>query len=354
MCRSAAALGVRSTVLVLSPNPNPSEVETDGHRVVRCPIDFTVSSARFGFRAIARLRSLATDADVLQFHYPWPFGDLALLSSRVRRPYVVAYHSDIVRQRLLRLAYRPLERRFLARASLLIASSPQYAATSPNLLRHEAKVRVVPLGLDPVTYPSVPSALLESWRERIGGRFLMFHGVLRYYKGLQFLLEAARRTQARIVIVGDGPMGAQLRSLSASLGGNQPVFTGRIPEIDKRALLELCAGIVFPSFLRSEAFGISLMEGALYGKPLISCELGTGTSHINVHGVTGLVVAPADPQALAGAIDVVWNDPHQAAAWGAAARRRFDALFHADRMAAGFRDAWRSALSGGAPAEVPA
>ena len=73
---------------------------------------------------------------------------------------------------------------------------------------------------------------------------------------------------------------------------------GYLLEDDKVALINLCYAVVFPSHLRSEAFGISLLEGAMYGKPLISSEIGTGTSHINIDGETGLVVPPNDPVAL--------------------------------------------------------
>ena len=79
-------------------------------------------------------------------------------------------------------------------------------------------------------------------------------------------------------------------------------FLGAIPDEDKVALLTLCYGVVFPSHLRAEAFGVSLLEGAMFGKPMISSEIGTGTSHVNVGGVTGLVVPPGDSAALRAAL----------------------------------------------------
>ena len=55
-------------------------------------------------------------------------------------------------------------------------------------------------------------------------------------------------------------------------------FFSRLSDIDKAALLTLCYGVVFPSHLRSEAFGISLLEDVVYGKPMISSEIGTGNT----------------------------------------------------------------------------
>jgi glycosyltransferase involved in cell wall biosynthesis len=84
-----------------------------------------------------------------------------------------------------------------------------------------------------------------------------------------------------------------------------------------------------------------LLEGAMYGKPLISCEIGTGTSYVNVANETGLVVPPADPVALRGAIDRIWNDEVLAAQLGAAARQRFCKLFTADKMADAYVNLYR-------------
>ena len=98
------------------------------------------------------------------------------------------------------------------------------------------------------------------------------------------------------------------------------------------ALLQLSRALVFPSHLRSEAFGISLLEGAMFGKPMISSEIGTGTSYINNHGETGLVVPPGDAAALRQAMDRLWVDADMAARMGAAAQQRYEQLFTAARM----------------------
>ncbi|PKD78411.1 glycosyltransferase, partial [Escherichia coli] len=101
-----------------------------------------------------------------------------------------------------------------------------------------------------------------------------------------------------IVIVGAGPIESELREQAQNLGLKNVHFLGALPDEDKSALLTLSYGIVFPSHLRSEAFGISLLEGAMYRKPMISSEIGTGTTFINVNDQTGLVIPPSDPSAL--------------------------------------------------------
>jgi rhamnosyl/mannosyltransferase len=85
--------------------------------------------------------------------------------------------------------------------------------------------------------------------------------------------------------------------------------------------------LVLPSHLRSEAFGMVLVEAAMIGKPMISCEINTGTSFVNADGETGFVVEPGSPRALAEAMSRLLEDEALALQMGQAARRRYEQLF---------------------------
>jgi glycosyltransferase involved in cell wall biosynthesis len=113
-------------------------------------------------------------------------------------------------------------------------------------------------------------------------------------------------------------------------------FVGPVADDDKIALLTLCHALTFPSHLRSEAFGISLLEAAMFGKAMISTEIGTGTSYVNVDGETGLVVPASDPGALRKAMGTLWNDGRLASELGANARLRFETKFTAERMVSAY------------------
>ncbi|MDE2429657.1 MAG: glycosyltransferase, partial [Burkholderiales bacterium] len=119
---------------------------------------------------------------------------------------------------------------------------------------------------------------------------------------------------------------------------------GALPETDKVALLTLCYALAFPSHLRSEAFGISLLEGAMFAKPMISSEIGTGTTYINIGGQTGLVVPPSDPAAFRQAMEYLWNHPSEAHCMGQKAQERYQELFTADNMAANYARLYRQIL----------
>lgn len=327
-----ARRGIATDVLALAGRGCAPLAEVHGYRLHRVPRDFELASTGVAWRAFARFAALARQADVVHYHFPWPWMDVVHFATRVCKPTVVTYHSDIVRQQALLRLYQPLQNRFLRSVDAIVATSPNYLHTSPVLARLAHKVQVIPIGLDKDAYPTPAPERLQAWRQRLGARFFLFVGVLRYYKGLHILLQAAQGQGWPIVIAGAGPIEAELKAQAAALGLRQVHFLGFVSEDDKAALLQLCHAVVFPSHLRSEAFGVSLLEGAMFGKPLISCEIGTGTSYINIAGETGLVVPPADPAALRAAMQQLWTHPAQAAAMGERAQQRHAQHFSATQM----------------------
>lgn len=340
-------LGVEPTVLSLSRKPEENSVFFDGHWAYKALLDLEIASTGFSLGAFKRFGELAAQADVIHYHFPWPFMDLVHFGMRVRKPTVVTYQSDIVKQSTLLQVYRPLMHLFLNSVDRIVVASPNYLETSAVLRRRRAKTVVIPNGLDAKDYPAPTEARLQQWRARFTGRFFLFTGVLRYYKGLHVLIEAARLSGYPVVIVGSGPMEQALRAQADASRLSNVHFVGALEEEDKIALLTLCSGVVFPSHLRSEAFGLSLVEAAMFGKPMISCEIGTGTSFINLDKVTGLVVPPADAPALAAAMARMWNDTDMAQRFGQNAVERYESLFTSEKMAISYAKIYQDLVSNG-------
>ena len=349
MCVSTGRLGVSNTVLSLSRHDRLVPFEFEGHTVHRVPLNAEIASNAISLQSIGALARMAQEADVVHYHFPWPFMDLAHFMARVNKPTVLTYHSDIVRQRNLLRLYAPLRDRFLDSVDAIVAASPNYLASSPVLDRYRDKTKVITYGLDKNTYPQADPVRLAHWRARLGPKFFLFVGVLRYYKGLHILLEAAAGLDYPIVIVGAGPIEHELKQQAARLKLKNVVFLGALDDADKVALLTLSYALSFPSHLRSEAFGISLLEGAMYGKPMISCEIGTGTTYINIDGDTGIVVPPSDPQALRVAMQRLWENPEMARQMGRRAEMRYQELFTSEKMASNYLSLYESL----APRRVP-
>ncbi len=279
---------------------------------------------------------LVKNFDLIHYHFPWPFADMLHLQWKICKPSLVTYHSDVIRQKFWMRLYAPLMNRFLNLVQSIVSTSPQYASSSPVLQTFKEKTAVIPIGIDRHTYPALSSERVDYWRARLGERFFLFVGRMCYYKGLPVLLEALLGTEYPLILIGSGPAESALREQAQRWNLKKVQFLNNISEEDKIALLYLCLGFVFPSNFRSEAFGVSLLEAAMMGKPMISTELGTGTSYVNEHQVTGLVVPPNDPYALRTAMTFLWEHPEAASRMGQAAERRHATLFTGEKMFEGY------------------
>lgn len=345
LSQALSEIGVATDVLALSSNPARGPATIGNHRAHYAKLNFEIASTGVSLAAIGKFRRLAAAADIVHYHYPWPYMDVVHFAARAQKPTVITYHSDIIRQKRLRVIYRPLERLFFSSVDAIVPTSPNYVATSPILRRYQDKLRVIPIGIDEAQYPEVSQQRKSYWRQRFGERFFLFVGMLRYYKGLHILLEAIPGAEYPVLIVGAGPIEPDLREQAEHLKANNVHFLGALPDEDKVALLELAAAAVFPSHLRAEAFGIFLLEGAMFAKPLISSEIGTGTSYVNIDGETGIVVEPGDPSALRRAMDYIWTHPDEAARLGKNGRLRYETLFTAQAMAKEYIALYRSIMA---------
>ena len=125
LIRAAVPFGVTSEVLSLSSDSTLGIVTVDGHQVHRAKLDFSISSTSFSASVFSLFSKLAKDADIIHYHYPWPFMDLVHFFTRHKKPTVVTYHSDIVKQKNMLKLYRPLKQLFLADVSRIVATSPK-------------------------------------------------------------------------------------------------------------------------------------------------------------------------------------------------------------------------------------
>jgi len=347
--------GVEARILTLSPNPVPGVVDYPEGQVIREKSWAAPASCDLGGPcSVMKYREMAAWADVVHFHFPWPFADVLHLLGRTRKPTVMTYHSDIVRQKALGAIYGPLMRRTLRSMSAVVATSPAYAQTSETLAAcvSTERLKTIPLGIIDYHDAPLPDSVQRDVESRLGltdgEPYFLALGVLRYYKGLHTLVEAAPGIGAKLVIAGSGPERERLEALARQHGAHDVVFAGQVTHEEKVALLKGCHAMVLPSHLRSEAFGMVLVEAAMFGKPMVCCEVGSGTSFVNEDGVTGFVVPPESPAQLAAAINRLALDEALARTMGAAARERYERLFSGPALGSAYRSLYEEVLRGGA------
>lgn len=351
-----AERGHRVTVLVTSRDHTTLVAQPQANMtVIKAARTFYAASTPLSAAMFAYARQLRPD--LVHLHIPYPPGDIAARCVRGHPPLIITYHSDIVRQKNLLRAYRPLLEATLHRAATIIATSPNYIASSPFLKRYAAKCVVVPLGIEIERFADVENSKLTAVEhstfktQNPTRKTLLFVGRLRYYKGLHVLLDALPLVDATLLIGGTGPELARLAAQAAQLGVASRVrFLGDVADADLPALYHSADVFVLPAHLRAEALGLALIEAMASGLPCVSTELGTGTSFVNKHGETGLVVPPADRAALAHALNALLADAALRQRYGAAARERARTLFSRQSMVDGvervYADALRESVKG--------
>ena len=341
--------GYQVQVLVTNTSPQTVTEEINGVPVIKAGCPFRISGAPISPALYAWLRRL--EPDIAHLHFPNPPGELGQLFFGRSRRFVLTYHSDVVRQKVLLKVYKPFLWRVLSRADAITVSNPRYIETSPYLSPFADKCTVIHHGQDLTRFAHPdPNQACTEQSERVAAirarytttpkspfnsprPLLLFVGRLRYYKGLEVLIEAMRDIEAHLLIVGDGPMHQEWEALTVELALTEQVtFLGHIPDAELPAYYQACNVFVLPSTHRSETWGAVQIEAMACGKPVVCTELGTGTSYVNLHGETGLVVPPRDSAALAQAINQLLADPDLRRRLGEKGQQRAEQEFSKEVM----------------------
>ena len=325
LAEAQVAAGHQVSVLVCDPGIRTHRSTYNGVELIKAGRLFTAASMPI---SLSQPWLLARHhPDIIHVQSPYPLGEMSAWLFGGRTPFVLSYQSDIVRQKNLLKVYGPFLKRVLRRADRILANSPRYIETSPWLQPVKDKCLAVPIGID-VQHFRPPRTPYD------GPPTLLFVGRLRYYKGLDTLIAAlVELPGVHLKLVGIGPMYSDLRKQVEALNLHQRVhFLGEVDDAHLPELYHQAHIFVLPANARSEAYGIVLVEAMASGLPCISTELGTGTSWVVQHGVTGYVVPPRDPPAMAAAIRKMLADPTALVTMGRAARARVEAEFTQELM----------------------
>jgi glycosyltransferase involved in cell wall biosynthesis len=198
---------------------------------------------------------------------------------------------------------------------------------------------VMPMGVDTKRFRADPRSRLPSEKT------VLFVGRLAEKKGLEYLVRAfpevlSRHPDARLIVVGDGPLRGELEALARELRLEERVqMVGGKPPSELPRFYSACRIFVGPSVVArsgdTEAFGLVFAEAMAAGRPVVATSVG-GVADIVIHGRTGLLVEPESPAALARAINELLDSQAAAEKMGEVARRWVRRKFDWRNVAAGY------------------
>jgi glycosyltransferase involved in cell wall biosynthesis len=332
-------------VRVVSVSENQSHDLIDGIIADSYKKSFGISSMPVSIDLAKHFNKIVEDTDIIHLHYPYPFTEIMSLSPRIKKPIVVTYHAPIVGRNLLMRCYSPFARRLFQKASVIVPTSQNLADSEKILRDFKSKIRPIGLWVGNGRFDDSTS-VDETFKKEVSalGEYALFAGVLRKYKGLHYLLDAAKNVDKNIAIVGKGPLEKDLlKRIETEKIHNVHMF-GYQNDNNLSYLFKHCSFFVLPSQTRGECFGVVLLEACHYAKAMISTELGTGTSWVNKDGLTGFVVPPGDYFALSQKMNFLFENPEQCRLMGDNAFRRSCVLFDPNKLGTEYLKIYRELL----------
>ena len=301
----------------------------EGIDIVRLPRYVEVFGTPLYSGIAESLRSAGPD--IVHLHWPNPCAVMGYLQSGHRGHLVVTYHSDVMGRYLLQKGFAPFLHTVLNRADIILATSPNYIASSEILSCYTRKCRVVPLGISLKDFQNVDEREVAAIRSRFQKPIVLSVGRLVHYKGFEYLIRSMEHVQGQLLIVGDGPLRNELQNqiLQSGIADRAEILS----HVKDAAPYYHAADVfVLPSITRAEAFGIVQAEAMATGKPVVNTSLATGVPYVSIDGVTGLTVPAKDAPALAQAINQILADMDLRRRFGNAAQQRAQTSFDARQM----------------------
>ncbi len=285
--------------------------------------------------------------DVVVHHAPFPLTDLGALLMPRGSAFIIHWHAEVIGRPMLMKLLAPLFRLSLKRADRIIVSDRAIVENSPFLKDFAEKCVVVPYGCDVAYWGELTSAqrkAVDRLQER-HPKLVVAIGRLVSYKGYEVFLRAMQDVDAEAVIVGEGQLKADLRSLAEKLGILDRVkFLGVLEPDEVKQYVYAAKVLAFPSVTEAEAFGIVQLEAMAAGKPVVNTDLATAVPNIARDGKEGLTVPPNEPAAFAEALRQLLEQPDLAATLGAAGRERVDAEFSQSLFLSRIQEVYKEAL----------
>ena len=286
--------------------------------------------------------------DVIHVHWPVP---LALWgwAARRARPATVVLTFYGIELRWVKRSLRFLKgfvRWACRRADRVVAISSETAREIRELV--DVRVDVIPY-TTPFPGHAAPRAIASGDGKPLT---ILFIGRLVELKGLAYLIEAAARLSGRIplriVAIGIGPERDRLEALARDRDVTVD-FRNKVPDAELHQAFVTSNLLVLPSIIDArgdtEGLGVALLDAMSYGIPAIASRVG-GIPDIIEDGVSGLLVPPADPPALAAAIERLARDPAYAKRLADGGRERLRTHFSWDVITAKWDEVYRTASAG--------
>ena len=331
--RALVARGHRVTILTSRFDERLEEHEMrDGVEVIRPRVWFHISKGVI-MPAMPRWAwKLARQADVIQLHAPQLDAAMIAMFGRLfGKPVVLTYHCDLrlphgFVHALANQASNLANRITAGLSDAVVHNSRDYAENSAFLRRYLKKLHPIfpPIELAPVTQADL-QAFRQKFNLQPGQRIIGMAARLATEKGVEYLAEALpavleKHPTARVLfvgpyqdVIGEEDYARRMTPILEKLNDGQSsgehwTFLGVVSPVEMSAFFHESEVTVLPSINSTESYGMVQVEAMACGTPVVASDLPGARVPVRETGM-GLIVPPADPQALAQALIAILDDP---------------------------------------------
>lgn len=307
----------------------------DDIEIIKCGCFAKISAQSLSISYRKQLHKVIEEfnPDIVIFHYPNPFVASFLLKELKNRDIklVVYWHLDIIRQKFLRVLFNGQNRKLLERADKVIATSPNYIEGSKWLQSVKEKCVVVPncINVERMELSAEIKERAEKIRKENKGKTICVAvGRHTEYKGFTYLIKASKLLDDsfRVFITGKGELTDSLQKEAE--GDSKVIFTGRIDDVELKALIYASDIFCFSSITKNEAFGLALAEAMYYEKPAVTFTIpGSGVNYVCLNSENGIEVENRNVEAYAMAIKKLANNEELRKKYGMAGKQRVEENF---------------------------
>ncbi len=302
----------------------------DGIEVIKCGVWKKILSQSISFSYKKELKRVLKEfkPECIILHFPNPFVQHYVLKliKKLKLTLIVWYHTDIVKQKIVRRFFKGQTKRLLNKAEHIICTSPSYSQFSETLKKYQNKITMIPscinenrLEIDEKT----KEMACEIRKDNMDKIIVFAVGRHVKYKGLTYLVEASKYLDDRyaIYIAGQGPLTEELKVQAKD--DFKVIFLGKVDDTTLKAYYLAMDIYAFPSITKNEAFGLSLAEGMYFKHPAITFTIpGSGVNYVSLNQVTGIEVENSNAKAFAEAIQLLGQNEELRNKYGLAAQQR--------------------------------
>ena len=294
---------------------------------VGCQAKVASQSIAYHYKKMLKKEFREYKPDIVIFHYPNPFVAFCLLPLLKKNPqvkFILYWHLDITKQKLIGKLFDSQNRKLLKRADKIVATSTLYAEHSKWLPNYMDKVVSIPscVSIRKVDNEKLNKKIQEIKEENKDKKIVFSFGRHVAHKGFNHFIESARLLpDYNFVLGGSGKLSEELKESAKGLSNIK--FVGKLSNVDLEAYLNCASVFAFPSLTKAEAYGLALAEAMMHSLPCVTFRIeGSGVNFVSLNNVTGIECENGNSKEFANAIDTILKNDELREKYAKAAKER--------------------------------